>query len=270
MAKFFNRLRRSLLESKAFGSYLKYGIGEIVLVVIGILIAIQINNWYEARKLHTIERNYYESFVEDLKADIESLNSHRKVTEMNMASAQNVIRVFRSDLAFREIELVAPSPYDDNDTIILLNSISRAGFIWYPEVTDYTFSDLKSSGGTSVLKNKELKKKIFRYYALLSNYDDWKIQKDEAQRIYQNIQAGLMEPRYRILSNYSEEERVEFLAQNTVDLDEIIGRVRSHPEIESALNAMIYSQDRLLLESEFREIRAERLIEALEVELGDI
>ena len=270
MAKFFNRIRRKLLEAKAFGSYLKYGLGEIVLVVIGILIAIQINYWNEARKLRKIEHNYYESFVEDLKADIESLKKHRGVTEMNMVSAQNVIKVLRSDLPFGEFELETPSPYDHNDTIIFLNSISRAGFIWYPEVTDYTFSDLKSSGGTSVLKNKELKKKIFRYYALLSNYDDWKIQKDEAQRIYQNIQAGLMEPQYRILSNYSEEERAEFLTRNTVDLDEIISRVRSHPEIEAALNAMIYTQDRLLLESGFREIRAERLIEALEEEIGDV
>jgi len=59
MIKFFRTLRQSLLsEGKTgkpayqFGRYLKYAIGEIVLVVIGILIALQINNWNELKKIN--------------------------------------------------------------------------------------------------------------------------------------------------------------------------------------------------------------------------
>jgi hypothetical protein len=267
VARLFNKLRKSLIESNSIRQYFKYAVGEIILVVVGILIALQINSWNEDRKLRNLERVYIESFVDDIRADIESIENHREITKINMQSAKNVIKVIRSDKPISEIDLIAPSPYDKNDTIIFLNSISRAGFIWYPEVTDYTFSDLKSSGGTSLIRDKELKKSVFRYYALLGNYADWRLQKDEAQRIYQNIQSGLLDPSLRILSNYSEEGKKEFLKQNSIDLDQIADKLRAHPDLEAALNGMIYSQDRLLLESDFREFRAEKLLEMLEEHL---
>lgn len=50
MIKFFRKIRYSLMSENKTGKYFKYAIGEIVLVVIGILIALQINNWNESRK----------------------------------------------------------------------------------------------------------------------------------------------------------------------------------------------------------------------------
>ena len=50
MIKFFRKIRQNLLSEGKTGKYFKYAIGEIVLVVIGILIALQINNWNEGRK----------------------------------------------------------------------------------------------------------------------------------------------------------------------------------------------------------------------------
>lgn len=49
MIKFFRKIRQNLLSEGKTGKYLKYAIGEIILVVIGILIALQINNWNENR-----------------------------------------------------------------------------------------------------------------------------------------------------------------------------------------------------------------------------
>jgi len=56
MIKFFRKIRYDLMEKNKTGKYLKYAIGEIVLVVIGILIALQINNWNEERKTNSKER----------------------------------------------------------------------------------------------------------------------------------------------------------------------------------------------------------------------
>ena len=50
MIKFFRHIRRSLIQENKMGKYFKYAIGEILLVVIGILIALQFNNWNEQRK----------------------------------------------------------------------------------------------------------------------------------------------------------------------------------------------------------------------------
>ena len=56
MIKFFRHIRKSLLEKNLMGKYFKYAVGEIILVVIGILIALQFNNWNEARKARIEEK----------------------------------------------------------------------------------------------------------------------------------------------------------------------------------------------------------------------
>jgi len=50
MIKFFRKIRYDLMEKNKTGKYLKYAIGEIILVVIGILVALQINTWNEEKK----------------------------------------------------------------------------------------------------------------------------------------------------------------------------------------------------------------------------
>jgi hypothetical protein len=59
MLKFFRRIRRGLLESGKFRNYTLYAIGEIALVVVGILIALQISNWNEQQKEGRIFFSYF-------------------------------------------------------------------------------------------------------------------------------------------------------------------------------------------------------------------
>ncbi len=69
MIKFFRKIRKKLLIESRFNKYLIYAIGEIILVVIGILIAIQINEWNRDRKLYQIELESYQLTITDLKRD---------------------------------------------------------------------------------------------------------------------------------------------------------------------------------------------------------
>ncbi|MCK7590513.1 DUF6090 family protein [Subsaxibacter sp. CAU 1640] len=84
MIKFFKNLRQRTLRENRFSKYLLYAIGEIILVVIGILIALGINNWNEKRKEQQIVHNYYEQLLQDMNADmiytknrIEIISKHR-------------------------------------------------------------------------------------------------------------------------------------------------------------------------------------------------
>ena len=71
MIKFFRNIRKSLLSEGKTGKYFKYAIGEIILVMIGILLALQVNNWNENRKLRNNEQAYFENLKEEvLKNDI--------------------------------------------------------------------------------------------------------------------------------------------------------------------------------------------------------
>ena len=71
MIKFFRKNRQTLLSEGKTAKFLKYAIGEIILVVIGILIALQINNWNEKVKLKNEEIKFLKNFKQSLISDIE-------------------------------------------------------------------------------------------------------------------------------------------------------------------------------------------------------
>jgi hypothetical protein len=74
MIKFFRKIRQNLLVENKTGKYLKYAFGEIVLVVIGILIALQINNWNERKNNITKTTNILKEIQLDLINDIKNVN----------------------------------------------------------------------------------------------------------------------------------------------------------------------------------------------------
>ena len=63
-----------MLAENKFSKYLLYAIGEIILVVIGILIALSINNWNERRKESDLKNIYSTRLINDLKKDISTIN----------------------------------------------------------------------------------------------------------------------------------------------------------------------------------------------------
>ncbi|MAN60187.1 MAG: hypothetical protein CMC08_10165 [Flavobacteriaceae bacterium] len=69
MIKFFRNIRKQTISENRFSKYLLYAIGEIVLVVIGILIALQINNWNERQKIEAVQETYLEQLLLDIKSD---------------------------------------------------------------------------------------------------------------------------------------------------------------------------------------------------------
>jgi len=75
MIKFFRKIRYDLMEKNKTGKYLKYAIGEIVLVVIGILIALSINNWNEQTKIEAKIDAIFKNVLEELSKNIDNSNN---------------------------------------------------------------------------------------------------------------------------------------------------------------------------------------------------
>ena len=72
MIKFFRKIRQKLLSENKFSKYLIYAIGEIILVMIGILLALQVNNWNEERKQKQKEIVNLIAIKEDLEHDLKT------------------------------------------------------------------------------------------------------------------------------------------------------------------------------------------------------
>ncbi|PWI29321.1 hypothetical protein DI383_12860 [Flavobacteriaceae bacterium LYZ1037] len=107
MIKFFRTIRQKMLHENKFSKFLLYAIGEIVLVVIGILIALQINNWNENNKLQKQEKQIYVELKSDLiqtKKDIENTAiQHKKAAKLTQQLIFDIQRkVAYSDTVYRE------------------------------------------------------------------------------------------------------------------------------------------------------------------------
>ncbi len=91
MIKFFRTIRQTLIMENKTSKYLKYAVGEIVLVVIGILIALQINTWNQDRLNKAYEQKMLRELVEDLKLDTTFLNVQFKRIELFEESVDMVL-----------------------------------------------------------------------------------------------------------------------------------------------------------------------------------
>jgi len=79
MINFFRKTRKKMADDNRPLKYARYAIGEILLVVIGILIALQINNWNEGNKAKVVEKEILQQFHAELNLDIGAIENTIKV-----------------------------------------------------------------------------------------------------------------------------------------------------------------------------------------------
>jgi hypothetical protein len=148
MIKFFRKIRQNLLSDGKTGKYLKYATGEIVLVVIGILIALSINNWNQNRIRATEELNILEDLKIGLEKDKADLVYNANRINSSMSSADKVIYALENDL-----------PYRDSISYYLGDLMIPVMFVY----STSAFETLKSKG-IDIIKNSELRNQIIDVY----------------------------------------------------------------------------------------------------------
>ncbi|WP_299098408.1 DUF6090 family protein [uncultured Winogradskyella sp.] len=167
MIKFFRKIRQNLLSENKTGKYFKYAIGEIILVVIGILIALQINNWNEKRKTNTVLENYYHQIITDLAKDYNRMHYDINTLESNYLSSYN--------------EFVKKLPSQNSPEAIILSSLElEYTTTAYTNFNTNTIETLQATGDIKLIpteiRNKliELKNDQDRSYkASNNNYDNF-------------------------------------------------------------------------------------------------
>ena len=93
MIKFFRHIRYNLMEKGKTGKYFKYAIGEIILVVIGILIALSINNWNEHKKEHQTATILAKSLIEDLNKDVDFLKTALTFSQLKIENCDSLLEL---------------------------------------------------------------------------------------------------------------------------------------------------------------------------------
>jgi len=150
MIKFFRKIRQKMLTENKFSKYLLYAIGEIVLVVIGILIALSVNNFNKAR----IDRNEEVEILKALQLDFEET---KKGVEETIELQQKVVSYCKK----LKIILNEKTPSDSIGEYLFQGALSY----WRIEPVNGTYDALIGSGKLGILRSEKLK----RYLALYSS-----------------------------------------------------------------------------------------------------
>ena len=151
------------MENKA-GRYLQYAIGEVILVMVGILLALQVNNWNEKR----LESETVSLFLQNLKQDLEADTAYFEYSIGNhvgrLYSLQNLLELScNTKLAIEDTMPVLPASrsvipiLSKNEHEDIAETFRQASRPYYPHVNSNTYEEIKSTGYFSKISNQNLK-----------------------------------------------------------------------------------------------------------------
>lgn len=154
MLHFFRKIRRDLIDNSQTFRYLKYAIGEIILVVLGILIAIQINNWNEKRETDLKKEVYIQRLLNDLRKDTVNFGSYVEICEKE-------IRLWRG------IEKKIRKPNATLDSIIkIFTDTGRGGIPQLSAQNNTTYNSLLSTGDIELFQEDHMVM-LMQYYDVM-------------------------------------------------------------------------------------------------------
>jgi hypothetical protein len=140
MISFLRKLRNNNINSK----YLKYALGEIVLVVLGILIALSINNWNEQRKIRIAEQSILQNLRTELILNIQNLQTNISYHELAHTCSFELLTLFGTDIS-------------NIPTIRLDTLLFNSETVYTFEVRNGYIKSIISSGNLDYIRNEKLK-----------------------------------------------------------------------------------------------------------------
>ena len=153
--------------SSPMGRYLLYAFGEIALVVVGILIALQINNWNEAKSLDKKVNSQLTNLSLGLEDNLRMLNFHKDANERRFFTWQHILKYAGKDTVVLTVESWneskfewnGPIPTNKNDDFINTGLVDISWAFLPPPWQDDAINEMKEIGLFSEIKNEQLKKR---------------------------------------------------------------------------------------------------------------
>ena len=179
MLRVFSRIRKMLIEDNKVRKYIWYALGEIALVMIGILLALQVNNWNEERSLLNSAEDHLELLESNLRGDHKELIGLKNEIELSLTSSVNLVERFKQNLEA------------DIDSIMF--EMTQLIFEFNFRADKSALDILVNSGELGVLPN-EIREQISQYY----NSVDYIEERDEISNTFIKNQYEVV-----VLNDYS-------------------------------------------------------------------
>jgi len=210
MIRFLRKIRQRFLTDNKFTKYLLYAVGETLLVVAGILIALQVDSWNEDRQKRIQEREFLNGFKIDLESDLAAIYKTLPAATTSKKAINFILDYMKGDL-----------PWNDS----LMYQFGNISADWN---TPFSFSTYESitSHDWSIISNKELRESLISYYR---TSDFTTKQKDIYNRELFEASRSVWNTRFEGFweSNYEDwKESNSYDDWNTWSPEELIGLAR--------------------------------------------
>lgn len=189
MIHLFRKIRHTLIKEKRLSRYLVYAIGEILLVVIGIILALQFSNWNQKRTEIKKEIWYLDNIANDMFNQKNGLLDLKDYYTETLDVAKDILLDFKENLSYTGVDSLS----------FKINKLMESNT--YPSI-DNTYKELLSSGQVSLIENDSLVLDIIDFYLFTDELEDaFKI--NQSQVFYGEV--------YTTLNKYSEIDLTEYI-----------------------------------------------------------
>lgn len=225
---------------------------DLLVVIVGVFIGIEVANWNETRQGRNEERRYYAQLLVDLRTDLQTF-----------AVADSKARDF-DQAAEWVLGKLGGRPPREVSSGRLAASIHYAGFIYLPTTSRRTYDELISTGNLGLLRDQRIRSDIATYYGKFAEIRQWDTLLREQQNVYWTETAGVL-PRH-VLRAAIRGTEPQVSAKEEQEIWEI---ARSRPRLPDLLVGMAAHQERVRGGSELLTTRATELIAEIERHLAD-
>lgn len=233
MLRFFRSIRRSLISEGKTVKYIKYAVGEFLLIVAGILVALQIQNWNEGRKDAALASEYIGRLIFDIEKDVYHNTQRMEFAQLRMELSEFLINCLDDPV------LAAAHPVK---FILALDTVDA---IYSPIYHSNTLEELKSTGNLRLL-DTDLKTLLLSYYEREDLLSDISSRREYRSLRFVEIALAVLDPQHQIwiqkntkgIMDHDQFKLIEEQSNDQIRVEDTYARFKEHDEIAAWLPAM--------------------------------
>jgi hypothetical protein len=169
---------------------------EVLVVVIGLLLAFELDDWREGWAERQQERSYVARLTTDLQTDVPAIEGAIALGRLRLQLADLLIRVAADPLA------AAATP------TLFMGAITQAAYTYTPQLTSYTFENLRATGDIRLIRNQALTDGLFEYYGY-----------DAAQRQFRPLEFATEHRHFELSAGILSLEQSRYMQEHWLMLD---------------------------------------------------
>jgi hypothetical protein len=164
----------------------------MVVVVVGLMLALQLDGWVEKRGERQKEAEYVQRLISDMEMDVAAIQIAIDIASMRLRLADFLMEVSREPA----VAITRPAEF--------VGAVNQAAYTYTPSLAAHTFEDLRSTGNMRLLLDQDLKNALYDYYGY-----------DESQRQYRPLQFATEHRHFELAAGILSHEQ-EVFSQDTL------------------------------------------------------